>query len=126
MMTASLKLYLVGTGWMSQTISLIQTIDLVRPFASGAEARDAVHSIRRELLATATITKIDGLTHRDHHYGDFSAIIDVRMTYSVTSQGEAMGLFGASRTTTVSESEALEFSDPDSEFALVFGDEEEG
>ncbi|UTC28662.1 hypothetical protein MARCHEWKA_01490 [Brevundimonas phage vB_BpoS-Marchewka] len=121
---AALKLYLVGTGWMNQTISAIETLELVRPFNGSAEARDTVQSLRRELLASAKVTAIEGLVRRDQHFGDFASITDVRMTYSVVSQGEAMGLFGASRTTTVSESTALEFNDPDSEFDLVFEDED--
>ncbi|USN14518.1 hypothetical protein DOMOVOI_00430 [Brevundimonas phage vB_BpoS-Domovoi] len=121
---AALKLYLVGTGWMNQTISLIATLELVRPFNGSAEARDTVQSLRRELLASAKVAAISGLIRRDQHFGDFANITDVRMTYTVVSQDEATGVFGHSRTTTCAESTALEFNDPDSEFALVFEDED--
>lgn len=125
MSNAHLKIALVGRGWMNQSICMTGGVPLVRPFESEAEARDAVQSIRRELLASPKIARIEGLTRRDFAFGDFAAVTDVRLDYVVQTYGEAMGLFGPTRTTTTAESVALEFSDPDSQAVVDFDDEEE-
>lgn len=125
MSTATLRLTLVGKGWMGQTISLIVGVGLLRPFNTAEEGRDTVHAIRRELLASAKIAAIPGLTYRDHAFGDFAAVTDVRIDYEVVSSGTGMGVFGPTDTSTTAQSTALDFTDPDSEFAVNYDEEEE-
>lgn len=125
MSTATLRLTLVGKGWMGQTISLIVGVGLIRPFNSAAEAREAVFSIRRELLASPKIAAIPGLTYGDHAFGDFAAVTDVRIDYQVLSGGVGQGVFGPTDMTIMAQSTALDFTDPDSEFAVSYNDEEE-
>lgn len=125
MPNAHLKIDMVGRGWLGQTLCISGGIPLVRPFESEAEARDAVLSIRRELLASPNIARIEGLTRRDYAFGDFAAVTDVRLDYVVQDYGEAMGLFGPARTITTTESTALEFTNPDSQAVVDFDDEED-
>lgn len=125
MSTATLRLTLVGKGWMGQTISLIVGMGLIRPFNTAVEARAKVREIRRELLESRKVAVIDGLTYGDHSFGDFSAITDVRIDYQVVSSGTGMGVFGPTDTTTTAQSTALDFTDPDSEFIVNYDEEEE-
>lgn len=113
--------YVVGLGWMNQTISANASRVLQRPIGA-TEALDFANQQRAELLEHGKVGGVPGLSY-SQDFGDFASITDVKIVYSTSASTIIKGLLGDAAFYATTDEVLIDFIDPDN--AYINDDPEE-